>query len=545
MFKKHLLMTCLLIFTTFHSLSSEECISPVAAGDLVYDILFSSPDFRSKFPKLEHLGKGALIPYTFETSGYIAADILQKMKIVGELKTHFPQIGNFHVLEIGGEGGDLCKVMKELVGFATFTICDDEERNEATKNDLLDADITNASFINSEDEWVNDYDLVIYHLDGLKTQKMNKEDLIKKLMNYPLGCVVGDFSHYSIDRMITLLRSKGMSGSVIPEGRLIDPNKKILIWRPENLPPKYKIKTKGCSSIKNNPLGNAVTFELSGGRLGDNLISYLHAKWLSFKYGFDLIMKDFAYSDQLCLSPSIPSGLPLKDVVYVNQYGEIDFSRKSTLFIVPYFPESRSEYHTQLNLHFPILWEDEDFKNEIKKVIRPKDERILADSFSSLPKDRPVVCVHVRTGIGHDFWRTEFSYFDIDYPQKIYHTKFPPLSYYSEQLKRISEMYNHQPLYVYLMTDSPNPEEIEHYLKQLTQKDNLTYLYRVKDNSPHTNVLEDFFRLAQCDCLIRGDSNFPVVASKIAHYKIMISPAHYRWENDKLVIDQVNIRFNP
>ena len=46
---------------------------------------------------------------------------------------------------------------------------------------------------------------------------------------------------------------------------------------------------------------SAVTYDFSGGRFGDNLVSYCHAKWISYKYNIPLLYKPFDYSDQLMM----------------------------------------------------------------------------------------------------------------------------------------------------------------------------------------------------------------------------------------------------
>jgi hypothetical protein len=55
-------------------------------------------------------------------------------------------------------------------------------------------------------------------------------------------------------------------------------------------------------SSKNDRYPNYITYELSGGRLGDNIIAYLHAKWLSHVHGIALLYKPFQYSSDLSLS---------------------------------------------------------------------------------------------------------------------------------------------------------------------------------------------------------------------------------------------------
>ncbi|HEV7737800.1 MAG TPA: hypothetical protein VGO47_10580, partial [Chlamydiales bacterium] len=40
----------------------------------------------------------------------------------------------------------------------------------------------------------------------------------------------------------------------------------------------------------------AITYEFSGGRFGDNLLAYFHAKWVSYKYNIPFFYKEFPYS---------------------------------------------------------------------------------------------------------------------------------------------------------------------------------------------------------------------------------------------------------
>ncbi|MFA5306719.1 MAG: hypothetical protein WC365_04680, partial [Candidatus Babeliales bacterium] len=44
---------------------------------------------------------------------------------------------------------------------------------------------------------------------------------------------------------------------------------------------------------------SAVTYGLSGGRFGDNLLCYVHAKWISYKYHIPLLYFPFEYSSHL------------------------------------------------------------------------------------------------------------------------------------------------------------------------------------------------------------------------------------------------------
>ena len=42
-----------------------------------------------------------------------------------------------------------------------------------------------------------------------------------------------------------------------------------------------------------------ITYELSDGRFGDNLLSYLHAKWISHEKKIPLLYKPFTFSNEL------------------------------------------------------------------------------------------------------------------------------------------------------------------------------------------------------------------------------------------------------
>ena len=63
-------------------------------------------------------------------------------------------------------------------------------------------------------------------------------------------------------------------------------------------------------------------------------------------------------------------------------------------------------------------------------------------------------------------------------------------------------------------------------------------------NNHHSNVLEDFFEMARFDCLIRPDSNYSIMAEKIADYKIVISPLSYKKTGNNIVIDEVQIKYS-
>ena len=102
--------------------------------------------------------------------------------------------------------------------------------------------------------------------------------------------------------------------------------------------------------------------------------------------------------------------------------------------------------------------------------------------------------------------------------------------FYIEMIKKVSELFNDEPLYVCIFTDYVNPWEIITTYKAKINKPNIIFDFKIsKTNLEWINILDDFFTLTRFDCLIRSDSNFPIMASKLTRYKLQIAP--YKVEN--------------
>ena len=159
----------------------------------------------------------------------------------------------------------------------------------------------------------------------------------------------------------------------------------------------------------------AVTYDLGGGRFGDKLVGYAHAKWISYKYNIPLLYKPFIYSNQLALHSIerlyIDENAFRK--VVLPQYGDnINYepNDESVLFNIPYFPETLSEHQCPgMHYYFAVDWDDPGFKYELKRLIKPT---VHTNPFLELPKHRISVAVHVREGGNsdpeHETWRSFF-----------------------------------------------------------------------------------------------------------------------------------------
>lgn len=258
-----------------------------------------------------------------------------------------------------------------------------------------------------------------------------------------------------------------------------------------------------------------ITYELTWGRFGDHLVSYMHAKWLSYKYGLTLLYRPFIYSDRLVLDSEEKRFFSNERFARVFRIpGEDVFQQElvpGALYMMPYFPESPYERNAFGGMSFDVDWHDEGFIKELKKMIYPK----IPTKKMVLPKDKMTVALHIRRGGSYDVF---------DEGNKSYPVKFPKNYFYVDALKEVYTILGAQPLYVYIFTDDQQPEKLAEYFSEIFKDTAITFDYRHTKNDHNVNVLDDFFALMQFDCLIRPDSNFSLCVSKIKKYLIEIAP---------------------
>lgn len=319
-----------------------------------------------------------------------------------------------------------------------------------------------------------------------------------------------------------------------------------------------------CEKYKANTLRllasgkSAVSHDMSGGRFGDSLICYLHAKWISYKYNIPLLYYPFEYSEKLVLSDAellvtVGNAFTLKrekptDIEPITKIVLVDtviiHPDDGIMYIVPWFPESLQEYERieDGRFYFYVNWSDEKFLSEIRQLVRPKNKLDLLQ----LPTDKITVAVHVRRNSNGFDLALSFDenlqvkegrqFLDDYYPFKCVDDNF-----YISSIKKISELFPNKSIYIYIFTDDKNPEKIAEKYKNALNNPLITFDYR-HDKHDHTvHVLEDFFSMLKFDCLIRSDSNFSLVASKLGNYKYDISPGGYQLKNNHPVIVRANI----
>ena len=235
----------------------------------------------------------------------------------------------------------------------------------------------------------------------------------------------------------------------------------------------------------------AVSYALDAGRFGDQLINYMKAVRFSQQNQLPLLYKPFSYSEELVLSKV---HLPL-----------IQFEYPEAVHQVSYYPEV-IEHEFQ---------DDEEFRAIVRGLVKP----LKPVAQIAWPEERIPVAIHVRTGGG----------VDKSHARKRYPLKFPSNQFYWKAIKWIADYFKDQPISIYVFTDDRSPKLVKHMLRVGIDREKIRNDIRIdcrmSRNHWKENVLEDFFRLTQFECLIRGDSNFSKSAAIIGGPKIEISAA--------------------
>lgn len=316
-----------------------------------------------------------------------------------------------------------------------------------------------------------------------------------------------------------------------------------------------------------------IAYSLNGGRLGDCIVSFCKARYFSYKFKIPMLFKPFKHAHELYLSVNqlnYTSSMPqeFQNVVHVKSAQDIINNRKpSTLFEVSFYANlSKHGNHDIFPFDFLLkkMQKHPDFYRDISSMLKP----IKPFPVVELPKNCITIAMHIRKGSAADY--PLYSQQIFEYPiKKIYQDmihpfKFPPEQYYIEQLKRLSALVNHAPLFVQIFTDAQDPRSIYARLEQALQDHkNIKFSYKSHQNW-QTSELEDLFAMVGYDCLIRSCSNYGGLAQLLWNYKIIIGPnplktlygadlaqfkpgcasTGHEWHGNKLIICESIFYFN-
>lgn len=263
-----------------------------------------------------------------------------------------------------------------------------------------------------------------------------------------------------------------------------------------------------------------VTYDFSGGRFGDCLITYLHAKWFAYQHNIPLIYKPFEYSSFLVLHDRELRKTGTATKTLCDQWSFLSkLPWGSRIYKCPYFPESKWELRNKKFPYFAVDWKDPKFRAVVQELIVPKGQLDVIRP----PSGMLGVAIHIREGGGYD--KNGFLY---------YPTKFPPLSFYIEGLKAVRARFPAEHIYCQLFTDALDPDALVQKLLAAFPSD-VEFHYRKKNNVHDANVLEDFFSLFEFDVLIRPDSNFSIVPSLIHDYAMVYAAEDYDSDRKEII----------
>lgn len=295
-----------------------------------------------------------------------------------------------------------------------------------------------------------------------------------------------------------------------------------------------------------------VSYELSSGRLGDHILAFTKALYVADFYKIPLIYVPFHHSELFGLHKH-PLFVPNKKGMYnriIRVQPETNFTetraQDATCFLL-----NLGSHHgqiTHLDSMYTYAAQNKGFDLLVKEMLTPT----VAIKTLTLPQDIITVALHVRKGSGTDqpllcsrsnsaqsriaryMPATRFRYADQRWPHK-----FPPDSYYINQLILLSDLLDNRPLYVYLFTDDKNPAQLVEKYKKAINKPNITFDFQTTETAE--SPLNDYWNMAQFDCLIRAASNFSRIAQLLGNHKIVLSIKNADWINNTIVTTKVGV----
>jgi hypothetical protein len=303
---------------------------------------------------------------------------------------------------------------------------------------------------------------------------------------------------------------------------------------------------------------NAITNLLAPGRLGDQLMAYAGAKWLSHKYQIPLLYRSFPLSDKFNFH--FNEKLPVDK--YIHHYTEhvkiirttqlCKSSPTPVLYLAPF--NIRNVGLDDLDGMGKCAALDIEYQKIMTFMFTSK---VLINKLNKLPDNIITVALHVRKGNYKDrptcsrqLFDTQ-SYFllpirkispaavnvDTFMSDERYPHKFPPDQFYIDQLRLLSDLLDDRPLYVYIFTDYNSPQDIANSYTQELQKSNISFAFHSID----MGVIDDFYNMAHFDCLVRPSSNFSRASQLLGNHKVVMYVQKAEWHLDADVVVEVGI----
>ena len=275
------------------------------------------------------------------------------------------------------------------------------------------------------------------------------------------------------------------------------------------------------------------------GRTGDKLMQFTKALWVAYKHNLPFISSPFKYSDKMLInfsdnaqSKTIAHTLP---IVSVRKSADLK-PKQHALFQISYYFQDTAWGKPLEVTTWHGLFNNKDFLALLRRHVAPSFFIPAID----IPKDRVAVAVHVRKGggIDHPLYSDHLNNIKRGFADQIWPIKFPPESYYIQQIDKLAKILGNKKLYIHIFTDDLHPERVAARFEQKVHNPNILYGYRKSGNFHDSNVLEDLFNMTTFDYLIRGGSNYGQVAHLLGNYKIVLYPKEASWQGSQMHINK-------
>lgn len=321
-------------------------------------------------------------------------------------------------------------------------------------------------------------------------------------------------------------------------------------------------------------------FQWPSTQAGDNLVALYNAYVYAKKYNLTLAVAPFNHFELFeCYNklPHLPGHLLNNREKLIEVTNEKDLIKNLC----------NTNVHFYLHVHSQRLPTTKKSAAEAKKLLKLNksiDLDYLKKDISNKDATAFTIAVHIRKGNGggqiydgeltseqiFDFDRSlvhycvdktgdPFHYFEaeeqfactkqqfcnLNNPDIVWTTKFPPEQYYIDQIKKIAADKD-TPIVVHVFTDDKDPLALLARLKQNVSDEHITFAYYDNREKGYKQmIVEDLYLMSQCDALIRSTSRFSIVAQVIGSFKTVIYPIRGTWLNNKqLIINEIVIRNN-
>ena len=285
---------------------------------------------------------------------------------------------------------------------------------------------------------------------------------------------------------------------------------------------------------------HAISYQ-GGHRFGDRMLVYAQARYLSYITSVPFLYNHFIYSDQVTIEEDARAFeeeqghyqrriLINSPSTFFDLISSIDNPNAlSTLFVLDYFPSDISEWESNpwMKLLLNIPWQEKGFHNYLQKTASPKIQ------IPNFRKEGVLnVADHVRTLSGADTADTSIAKLPL---------KHPNLTYHKNQIRRVYDLNQQKPMFVFIFSDTKNPQALIGDFRSSFENMNIEFGIQILNQADINYAVQDFYAMQKFDVLIATQSNFSMMASRIGSFDMILTPLSIRGSYPNAQIDRVQL----